>query len=128
MFDTIVTMHYGTEYKKTNRINSHPSIHCPTSKGVSEVSERGSKWTSEWPSTPVCILGCSGPLCDGDDDANDDVDDDDAPRISVRDHRLKETVSLRNHADSDLRLGSTDEPALHTRQSKCFQMKGINHP
>ena len=64
-----------------HRINTHPIIHCPTSKGVSEVSERASKWaqrstrvkrvvrskqkseqcewtsewTSEWPSTSVCM-------------------------------------------------------------------------
>ena len=35
--------------RKKHRINSHPIIHCPT---------------SEWPSTPICILGYSGPRCD----------------------------------------------------------------
>ena len=70
--------------RKKHRQNSHPIIHCPTSEGVSEVSERAnewaqrrarakravwskrtsercerkSKWTSKWPSTTVCILGC----------------------------------------------------------------------
>ena len=63
--------------------------HCPTSEWVSELSERAKKWaqrsarskwvvwskwtserceltsnqTSEWPSTTVCILDCSGPQC-----------------------------------------------------------------
>ena len=47
--------------------NSPPIIHCPTSEGMSEVSERAvrasgaSEQTSEWPSTLVCILGGFGP-------------------------------------------------------------------
>ena len=40
------------ENGKKHRQNSHPIIHCPT-------SER----TSEWPSTPICILSYSGPQC-----------------------------------------------------------------
>ena len=74
------------ESRKKHRQNSHPIIHCPTSKGVSErvnewVSERSgglerseqsqaseqvsgaSERTSERPSTLVCIFGCSGPQC-----------------------------------------------------------------
>ena len=30
---------------------------------MSEWCEQTSEWTSEWPSTPICILGYSGPLC-----------------------------------------------------------------
>ena len=71
--------------------NSHLINHCPTSEGVSEVSERAgkwvqrsaqakrvvqsklmseqsvemSKWTSEWPSTYIPILCCSAPLWNG---------------------------------------------------------------
>ena len=50
------------ENRKKHRQNSHPIIHCPTSEGVSEVSERvseaevaggASERTSEWPSTTV---------------------------------------------------------------------------
>ena len=73
--------------RKKHSINSHPIIYCPTIEGVSKVSEqanervqrstrgkrvvrnkqmserceRTSKRTSEWSSTSVCILGCSGP-------------------------------------------------------------------
>ena len=39
--------------RKKHRLNSHLIIHCPTTKGVSEVSERcgrTSERTSEWPS------------------------------------------------------------------------------
>ena len=71
--------------KNIRRMNNQLIIHCPTSEGVSkvsegvsEVSERANKCsggrerseqsgaserTSEWPSTLVCILGCSGPHC-----------------------------------------------------------------
>ena len=35
------------------------------SKQTSEQCERTSDWRSKWPSTSVCILGCSGPLCSG---------------------------------------------------------------
>ena len=77
------SMHYGT---KSGHFETS-KIHFPTSEGVSEVSERAnvwaqqrarvkravrskwtserrertSKWTREWPSTPICILGWSGP-------------------------------------------------------------------
>ena len=54
MFDTIVTMHYGTEYKKTNRINSHPSIHCPTS-GASERVSGASERANGRASDPVLL-------------------------------------------------------------------------
>ena len=33
------------------------------SNGMSERCERTGEWTSEWPSTSVCIFGCSGPQC-----------------------------------------------------------------
>ena len=72
--------------KKTEKI---AIIHCPTSSGVSKVSKRASEWAqrsawakqvvrtkricerckwtserrSEWPSTPIFILGYSGPQC-----------------------------------------------------------------
>ena len=75
------------ENRKKHRLNSNPIIHCPTSEGVSEVSERANEWaqrrarakravrskptsercertserTSEWPSTAVCIFGCYRP-------------------------------------------------------------------
>ena len=75
--------------RKKHWMNSHLIIHCPTSEGVSEVSERANKWaqrrarakravrskwtsercertserTSEWPSTTVCIFGCYRPQC-----------------------------------------------------------------
>ena len=75
------------ENRKKHRQNCHPIIHCPTSEGVSEVSERANKWalqrarakqavwsertsercerarewTSEWPSTYILILYYSGP-------------------------------------------------------------------
>ena len=46
--------------RKKHIQNSHPIIHCPTSEGESEVSERTSERcermserTSEWPSTYV---------------------------------------------------------------------------
>ena len=42
-FSPVSKMHYGPEMKK-HRINSYPIIHCPTSEGVSEVSE----WANEW--------------------------------------------------------------------------------
>ena len=48
-------MHYGT---KPGHFETS-IIHFPTSKGVSEVSERCermSEQTSELPSTPICIL------------------------------------------------------------------------
>ena len=32
------------ENRKKHRQNSHPIIHCPTSEGVSEVSERANEW------------------------------------------------------------------------------------
>ena len=78
------------ENGKKHRQNSHLINHCPTSEGVSEVSERASERvsaaegaservvrskrtsercertserTSEWLSTPICILGYSGPQC-----------------------------------------------------------------
>ena len=49
--------HYGTKpgYFETS------IIHCPTREGVSEVSERTSERTSEWPSTYVFILVCFRP-------------------------------------------------------------------
>ena len=75
--------HYGTKpgHFETSK------IHCPTSEGVSEVSEWVNEWaqrrarakravrskrtsercertserTSEWPSTSFCILGCFRP-------------------------------------------------------------------
>ena len=34
------------------------------SKRTSERCERMSEWTSEWPSTPICILGCFRPQWD----------------------------------------------------------------
>ena len=69
--------------------NKKPSYYCPTREGVSKVSEQVSEWaqriarakgavwskrmsewceqkserTSEWPSTPICILRYSGPQC-----------------------------------------------------------------
>ena len=65
--------------RKKNREKSHLILYSPKSEGVSEVSEqankwvqrslqakqvgpceRTSKWTSEWPSTAVCIPGYSG--------------------------------------------------------------------
>ena len=70
--------------RKKHRLNSHLIIHCPTTKGVSEViavegaseakravrskqtserCERTSERTGEWPSSLVCIFGCSGPQC-----------------------------------------------------------------
>ena len=75
--------------RKKLRKNSHLIIHFPTSEGVSKVSERANEWaqrrarakravrsertserceqtskrTSKWPSTSVCILGCSGSQC-----------------------------------------------------------------
>ena len=83
------SVHYGPKWKK-HRLNSHPIIHCPMSKGMSEMSERAklavrreqAKWAvrskrtnelcermsermSEWPSTSVCILSYSGPQCGG---------------------------------------------------------------
>ena len=38
-------IHQGTmvENRKKHRQNSHPIIHCPTSEGVSEVSERANE-------------------------------------------------------------------------------------
>ena len=33
--------------RKKHRLNSHPIIHCPTSEGVSEVSERANERTDE---------------------------------------------------------------------------------
>jgi len=45
--------------REKHRINSHPIIHCLTS----ERCERTSEWSSEWPHTPICILGYSGPQC-----------------------------------------------------------------
>ena len=71
--------HYGTKPAHFDI----SKIHFPTNEGVSEVSERSrgreqseqsgvskqvsgaSEWTSEWPSTYVSILVCSGPLCEG---------------------------------------------------------------
>ena len=32
-------LHYGRKWKKTQTKYSYPIIHCPTSEGVSEVSE-----------------------------------------------------------------------------------------
>ena len=71
----------GQNWEK-HRKNRHLKSHCPMSKEVSEVSERANDWaqrrarakravrsertserTSKWPSTPVCILGYSGPQC-----------------------------------------------------------------
>jgi len=75
------------ENRKKHRQNRYSIIHCPTSEGVSEVSERANEWaqrrarakravrskqtsercertskrTSEWPSTSICILGCYRP-------------------------------------------------------------------
>ena len=49
---------------RKKQTNSYLINHCPTSEGVSEVSERcerTSERTIEWPSTSVCILGCSRP-------------------------------------------------------------------
>ena len=49
---------------KKHRIKSHPIIHCPTSSGVSEVSEQISErceWMSKWSSTAVWILVYPGP-------------------------------------------------------------------
>ena len=83
-------MHYRwSRIEKKHRINSHLIIHCPTSSGVSEMSERARKWaqrsarakqarqskrtsercermskrTTEWPSTYIWVLGWSGPQC-----------------------------------------------------------------
>ena len=57
-------VHYTmVENGKKHRQNSHLIIHCPTSEGVSEVSEQTSERTSEWPSIYVPILGYSAPLC-----------------------------------------------------------------
>ena len=66
--------------REKHLINSHLINYCPTSEGVSGVSERAHEWaqrralakravrskrtserTSEWPSTSVRILGCSRP-------------------------------------------------------------------
>ena len=63
-------------------MNSHLIIHCPTSEGVSEVSEQAIELaqqsmqakrvvrseptcerTSKWPSAAAWILGYSGPQC-----------------------------------------------------------------
>ena len=78
------------ENRKKHRQNRHPIIDCPTSEGVSKVSERASersraregreqckassakravrsKGTSEWPSTYIWVLGGSGPQCLGSD-------------------------------------------------------------
>ena len=38
-----IAIHYGPEQKK-HRINSHLINHCPTRKGVSEVSEQAREW------------------------------------------------------------------------------------
>ena len=79
------------ENRKKHRQNSHPIIHCLTSEGVSEVSERANEWaqrsarakqagqskrmserckwmserTSEWPNTQVPILGFFKAQCGG---------------------------------------------------------------
>ena len=81
------SQHTMGQNRKKHRINSHPINPCPTSEGVSEVSERANEWaqrrarakravpskrtsercertserTSEWPSTYVSILVCSRP-------------------------------------------------------------------
>ena len=47
--------------RKKHRINSHLLNHSPMSERCKRASER----TSEWPSTPICILGYSGPLWGG---------------------------------------------------------------
>ena len=60
--------------RKKPRINSHLINYCPMSlevsvrakrvvqsKQTSERCEQTSERTSEWPSTSVCIFGCSGP-------------------------------------------------------------------
>ena len=58
--------------KEKIKINTHPIIHCPMSKGVSERSKQGraserisgvSERTSEWNSISAWILDCSGPRC-----------------------------------------------------------------
>ena len=91
-FEEILTKPLWAGIEKKHRINSHLIDHCPKSSGVSQVSERASEWakrsarakqegrnkqtseqcewtskqTSEWPSTPICILGYSGPQWQGD--------------------------------------------------------------
>ena len=35
------------ESRSKHRLNSHPTIHCPTSEGVSEMSERANEWARQ---------------------------------------------------------------------------------
>ena len=54
------------ENRKKHRQNSHPIIHCPTSEGVSEVSERVSaaEGASEASSPEQANGRASGPVLD----------------------------------------------------------------
>ena len=56
----VVRVHYGRKWKKTQ--TSYNSL---SHKRGSERNEQASERRSEWPSTSVWILGCSGPQCGG---------------------------------------------------------------
>ena len=47
--------------EKKHRKNSHLIIHFPTSERVTERCKQTKEQMSEWSSTCVHILGCSGP-------------------------------------------------------------------
>ena len=63
-------------------ISQHELLTFPQArKWVSERCEQTSKWTCEWPSTYVGILGCSEPLCLG---SGANLSRDNEPGVNVK--------------------------------------------